>query len=507
MASKYVDTSSIINVIGNIYNKPGLLDRTDKFTITEKDFPEQFHKIVVSSIAHLFERGVREMSLNVIEDFLHQHPKSEACFKSNKGDEWLLQASQSAKEESFNYYYQRMKKFTLLREFAEAGVDVSGIYDADNILDAKKKQIQEEWLDNHTVAEVSQQIIDKINSVVETCVDNTFAEITRPGQGLKEYKEQLKLVPAVGLPLYGPIVNTLTRGARLGCFYIRSASSGLGKSRTLAADACYVGCDEIFDYALGWRSTGSAESCCFISTEQTLEEVQEMMLAFISGVNQKHIHLATYVGDEEQRVDKAIEVLEKSKVYIICLPDFSMIDVENLIKRCIREYGVRYVFFDYLQSSLKILSEITSQTRGMALREDQVLYMLSRHLKDLAVEYDVFIETASQISGDFREVEIPDQRLLRGSKALADPVDYGSIMLQVMPKDLEKLQEILGSGNFQTPNVKMSVYKNRGNEYTAMYLWMYADPGTCRYDGVFCTDWNYQYIPVDDLKIQAQCAF
>lgn len=507
MASKYTDTTSIINVIGNIYNKPDLLDRTDKFTITERDFPEQFHKIVMSSIVHLFEQGVREMSLNVIEDFLHQHPKSEACFKSNKGDEWLLQASESAKEESFNYYYQRLKKFTLLREFADAGIDVSGIYDADNILDAKKKQIQEEWLDNHTVAEVSQKVTDKINSVVETCVDNTFAEIMRPGQGLKEYKEQLKLVPAVGLPLYGPIVNTLTRGARLGCFYIRSASSGLGKSRTLSADACYVGCDEIFDYVLGWRSTGSAEPCCYISTEQTLEEVQEMMLAFISGVNQRHIHLANYVGDEEQRVDKAIEVLERSKVYVICLPDFSMTDVENLIKRCIREYGVRYVFFDYLQSSLKILSEITSQTRGMALREDQVLYMLSRHLKDLAVEHDVFIETATQISGDYREIDIPDQRLLRGSKSIADAIDYGSIMLQVMPKDLEKLQEILGSGNFQTPNIKMSIYKNRGNEYTAMYLWMHADPGTCRYDGVFCTDWNYQYLPVDDLKIQARCAF
>lgn len=96
---------------------------------------------------------------------------------------------------------------------------------------------------------------------------------------------------------------------------------------------------------------------------------------------------------------------------------------------------------------------------------------------------------------------------MRGSRAIADAIDYGSIMLQVTTKDLEKLQEILGSGNFQTPNIKMSIYKNRGNEYTAMYLWMYADPGTCRYDGVFCTDWNYQYMPVDDLKIQARRAF
>lgn len=498
--TKYVDTASIINVIGNIYNNPNLLETN---TISETDFPNQFHQVVISTISHLFEKGVKSMSLNVIEDFLQQHPKSEACFKSNKGDEWLLKAAETASESSFEYYYQRMKKFTLLREFDRIGVDITWLYDPDNILDVKKKQLQEDWLDAHTVAEVSQRITDKISSIVETCVDNTFGEIQKPGDGLREYKEQLKKAPAVGLPLYGPIINTLTRGARLGCFYVRSASTGIGKSRTMGADVSYIGCDEMYDFNLGWISTGPAEPCCFISTEQTLEEVQEMFLAFISGVNQKHIHLATYIEDEEERVDRAIKILERSKIYIICLPDFSMRDVENLIKRCIREYGVKYVFYDYLQSSLKILSEITSQTKGMALREDQVLYMLSRHLKDIAVEYGVFIETSTQLSGDYRDIEIPDQRLLRGSRAIADPIDFGGIMLQVNKKDVESLQEILATGRFDEPNVKLSIYKNRGNEYTAMYLWIKADPGTCRYNGMFCTDWNYKYVPVDDLEIQS----
>lgn len=508
-SSKYVDVSAALQVIGCVFNKPEILEQGDKYTLTDIDFVEDLHLTVFGAIYNLFENGAKEINLNVVEDYLAQHPKARAIYDKEKGAEWLSKVSESANEATFDYYYNRLKKFTLLREFDKIGMDVQWLYDPDNILDSKKRETQEFWLDNHSLMEISQRISDKIDEVKATCVDNTFGDIQSPSYKAKEHKEELKLHPALGLPLYGPIVNTLTRGARLGCFYIRSAPQGLGKSRTLVADCCYMGASEIYDYNLGWIFTGIEQSTCYITTEQTLEEIQEMMWAFISGVPQDHIQWNTYVGDEEERVDKAIEILAKSKIYIICLPDYSMRDVENLIKRCIREYDVQYVFYDYLQSSLKILSEISSQTRGVALREDQILYMLSRHLKDIATEYEVFIETATQISGNFRDEEFPDQRLLRGSKAVSDPIDLGSIMLQVTNRDLEGLQEILGSGNFDTPNVKMSVYKNRGNKYNSMYLWMKADPGSCRYDGMFCTDWNYKYIPVDDLKIQVQkpCAF
>ena len=45
MASKYVDVTAIMQVIGCVYNNPSLLDYTDKYTITEHDFPDEFHRI------------------------------------------------------------------------------------------------------------------------------------------------------------------------------------------------------------------------------------------------------------------------------------------------------------------------------------------------------------------------------------------------------------------------------------------------------------------------------
>jgi hypothetical protein len=53
----------------------------------------------------------------------------------------LLEVSEKSMPATFDYYYNRMKKMTLLREFDSHGIDVTFIYDPDNILDTKKKQL------------------------------------------------------------------------------------------------------------------------------------------------------------------------------------------------------------------------------------------------------------------------------------------------------------------------------------------------------------------------------
>ena len=43
MNNKYVDITAIIQVIGNVFKNPLLLDETDKYTLQDEDFPDQFH--------------------------------------------------------------------------------------------------------------------------------------------------------------------------------------------------------------------------------------------------------------------------------------------------------------------------------------------------------------------------------------------------------------------------------------------------------------------------------
>lgn len=504
MSSRYVDTVSAMQVIGSVFQEPDLLDATDKYLITDEDFTDEFHKIIFGSIYKLYEAGAKNITIESINDFLSSRPKSEAIYKVNKGDEWLLKVSENAQIEAFDYYYSRLKKFSLLRAYDNYGIDVSDIYDIDNIFDSQKKQKQEEYLDNASLEDIANKVDEKIDAIRIQYVDDVYEEAQQAGEGVYDLIDKFKLHPEVGVPLYGPLINTVTRGARLKKFYLRSAPTGCGKTRSMIADACYIACEKIYDESFGWVNTGVGQPTLFITTEQELEEIQTMMLAFLSNVNEEHILNNTYVGNEEERVMQAADILCAAPLYVEELPDFSLQDVEDTIKKNIREHDVKYVFEDYIHSSMKILEEITRRSGGVKLREDNVLFMLSNKLKDICNQYGVFVMSATQLNGDYKDSETPDQNLLRGAKSIADKIDYGAILLPVKQDELTKLEPILATGIFDRPTIKISIYKNRRGRYKGVYLWCKADLGTCRIQPMFCTDYSYELQKMEDTKIRVE---
>ena len=505
--NKYVDVPSIVQVIGCVFKQPQLLDYTDKYTITEDDFPEDFHKIVFGSIYKLHELGAEKITLNSIADYLSSRPKSEAIFIKQKGEEWLLKAEENANPASFDYYYNRLKKMTLLRELDKHGIDVTDIYDPDNIIDLKLRQQQEDKLDNSSLEQLAQEIQDKLDEIKATYVDGSWGQAYQAADGMEELLEELSQHPDVGVPLYGSLINTICRGARLKKYYLRSAPSGQGKSRTMVADTCYIGTNRIYDDTFGWIRNGTAEPVLYITTELELSEVQTMMLAFLSNVNEEHIINYRFEGDELDRVREAAQILKDSPIYIEILPDFSLTDVENKIKKNIRDHDVSYIFFDYINTSLKILEEIATKARGTKLREDSILFMLSTRLKDICNQYGVFILSGTQLNADYQTSETPDQNLLRGAKSIADKIDLGEIMLPVSNEDLENLEPILTNTGFKKPNLKISVYKNRRGRYKSIYLWCNADLGTCRVNPIFATTWSYELIQINNYKIETVTKF
>ena len=505
--SKYVDVPSIVQVIGCVFKQPQLLDYTDKYTVTEDDFTDDFHKIIFGSIYKLHELGAEKITLNSIADYLNSRPKSEAIFIKQKGEEWLLKAEENANPASFDYYYNRLKKMTLLRELDKHGIDVTDIYDPDNIIDLKLRQQQEDKLDNTSLEGLAQEIQDKLDAIKAEYVDGSWGQAYQAGEGVQELIEELEQNPEVGIPLYGSLINTVTRGARLKKFYLRSAPTGIGKSRSLIADTCYIGCNRIYDDTFGWIRNGTAEPVLYITTELELSEAQTMMLAFLSNVNEEHILNGKYEGDERDRVIEAAKILKDSPIYIEVLPDFSLQDVENKIKKNIRDHDVSYICFDYIHTSLRILEEISKRSAGVKLREDTILFMLSIRLKDLCNKYGVFIISATQLNADYQTSETPDQNLLRGSKAISDKIDVGMIMLTTTVEDLENLEPILTNTGFKKPNLKISIYKNRRGRYKGIYLWCNADLGTCRINPIFATSWSYELIQIHNYKIETVTKF
>ena len=501
--SKYYDTNACMQVIGDVFINPSLLDSDEKYKFNEADFINDFHKIVFGSIYNLHQLGAKEISIEDIEKYLSQRPKKFAIFNLYKGSEYLSNLSSICQLAAFDYYYNRMKKMTLLRMYnISLGMDLSWLYDPDNILDMKKKEKQESWFDNTPIEEIADLINRKVDEIKSKYVDNSDGNLIQAGDGIFDLITNLQKNPEIGCPLYGKYVNAIHRGARLGKFYLRSAPTGQGKSRTLIADACYIACDKIYDLEQNkWIDNGTKEPTQFITTEQEEDEIQTMMLAFLSAVEEEHILNNTYLAGEFERVLQAAEIIKDSPIYIKRLPDFSLQDIENTIKAGIHNYGVKYIFMDYIHSSMKILSEISSKAGVKGLREDNILFMIGVRLKDLCVQYGVFIASATQLNGQYQSATIYDQNLLRGSKALSDKVDLGEILLQISQDDIEMIKPIVSQFGFEMPTMKIAIYKNRRGRYKDILLWCNAKRGICRIDPIFITNYNYEIIEIEDLKI------
>ena len=503
--AKYTDIPAVVQVIGCIYKNPSLLDN-EKYHFTEEDFTEDFHRIVFGSIYNLHQLGATEINVNTITDYLETRPTKLATFKVNNGVEYLQKISENTQEAAFEYYYNRMKKMTLFRMYSEkCGMDLSYLYDIDNIFDPKKKQAQEDWLDNTPIEKIADIIDGKIQQIRMKYIDNADAVFQQAGEGVESLISRLMEFPEIGYPMYGKIINTITRGARLGKLYLRSAATGVGKTRAMIADCCYIGCGEIYNpETSSWEENNTAEPCVFITTEQQTDEIQTMMLAFISNVNERNILNNEYYGDELDRVRKAAQILKKSQIYIKRLPDFTLQDIENTIKYSVREWGVRYIFHDYIHTSMKILSEVSGKSKVEGLKEYNILFMIAVRLKDLCVENGVFIETATQLNSEYRSANVYDQNLLRGAKSIADKIDLGAIMLEVSTDDREALSDLVNRNGLPMPDIKISIYKNRRGEYKDILLWCTSNRGCCKIDPIFVTNYQYELQNIPDLKIRVK---
>lgn len=496
MGSKYYDSPTAIQVIGCILNNPRLLEQEDKYTFREEDFCNELHKVIFGAAHYLQNNGAEKITRKVIENYLKDKPKSYGIYQANNGADWMHNAWLNADVENFDYYYQRLKKMTLLRTYDEIGLDVSWIYDPDNIEDNKKKKRQEEYLEEKTLTELADEIDNKVLRVREMVIDNDEDESCQLGDGIEDLLMQIKQKPIEGNRLFDDYFSTITLGARQGCFYLRSGSTGTGKSRTAMADACFLACDEYYDeIQKEWVSLGECCPTIFISVELDKEELQTMALSFIGCVPENHIIRNELSFEEQQRLQMAVQILRRSQLYIEYFPDYSLKDIENCIKRNIRVHHTGYVFLDYITSSMRIIEEVSRASGGMKIREDQILFLLSSKLKDIATTYDVFIMSGTQLNGEYRNSKILDQNMLSGAKSIANRVDVGAIMVDATPEDLQDIEGLVKANpSLGVPNLKLSIYKNRRGEYNRLILWMRADKGTCRYQTLFATDYNFKLI-------------
>lgn len=497
---------SIFQILGNLMKNPSLLD-DNKYSFHKDDFISEgessFYAIIFATINNLHEQGIEQIDLMMIDSFLSSYDVQYKIFNDNNGLEYLQNAIEQSNIRNFDYSYNRLKKFSLLRMYKRNGFDISELYD-ESIFDPKKSESMNANFDQLTIDKMIEHFDKKLLEISSCFSKSEETKTIHASSNARQLLQKFKEEPDYGISMIGDIQNTIFRGAKLKSLGLRSAPSNLGKTRIALGEATDMAIDEIYDLeSKQWVNNNNAENVLFISTEIEGDALQSTILAYISGVPERKIKDGVTNQEEDERLNKAVEVLERSNFWIEYIPDFDTNLIENKIKQHIIENQAQYIYFDYLHISMSILEELANASKGMKLREDMVLFMFMNRLDQIRKRYNVYIQTATQVNGDWKNVENADSTVLRGSKAIADKATKGIVALTPTSKDLESIKPIIREGFYPEPNVVYHIYKNRETEYKDCKLWLYIDYDTMRQKELFLTKNNYELINIKPTKIKA----
>lgn len=500
------DKMAIMQVLGSILKNPQLLADSNKYQLSNDDFPEKFHKIIFASINNLYEEGTEVINEITVDGFLKDYDIQYAIFNDNDGLEYLYRIQELAEESNFDYYYKRLKKFSLIREMDGLGFDIKDIYN-DDIFDPKEKEKMQENFDKLSISDILKIYETKMIEVKDKFKSNSSSNGAQAGEGAVSLLERLKQSPDIGVPLNSKMLTSVARGARKKKFYIRSSFSGGGKTRHMIADACNLSATHIYDLKeKKWAKNEFAEHSVVISTEMLIEELQTIAIAYISGVDEDKILFNTMNEEESKRALESAKILEQSPIWFEELPNFDVDDIERTIEKNVVLNDVDYVFFDYIHTSVNIFSSMTKAS-GIGLREDQILLLMSDRLKYICNKHEVFLMSATQLNGDWKEAwqkgSQIDMNMTRGGKSIVDKADFFCIILPISRIEKKDVEVILREKFVAEPNYVTHVSKNRGNKFDKVKIFSYINMGNMRVEDLFVTNFENEIINVPVLDIRS----
>ena len=493
----YVNKQAIREVLGSLLQEPSLIR---EYKIVQNDFPETFHKLIFAAINNLYKNGAEIIDAVAIDEYLSHYETQYQVFTKNEGINFLEKIQEMALQSNFKYYYDQLKKFSLIRNYVENGISVDEFFDPDEI-DPTTIEKQRRLLDEYTLQDIINYYKKKHSKIIAPFLNTEGRDSKKAGVGGHEQKEKWKQDTAWGIGYSSAYLTTALHGIRKRRFNVKSAGTGVGKTRTSIADIGYACSPYYYDKSLGkWceNPNGKLNGSLYIGTEmELLEEIDPILWAYISDVPQDHIEFNLYEEGEEERVDKAIDILEhEANIWFEYVPEYDANTLEEIIEMHKLEHNIEYVWFDYISATVELNSEYAAESKTkMVVREDQVLANLSKKLKNFTRKFDVSIDSFTQVAGDFKNEANRDQTIVRGAKSIIDKADGAMIAMPPTEKELKKIEPITRELiNKPTPNLVYSLYKNRGGKWNKIKIWLYIDYSTMRVHDLFVTDYEYKLI-------------
>ena len=490
-----VDKRTVQQLLGSLMKKPQLLSQVDKYSFVLTDFPSRFEKYIYSAIEGLYRNGATNIQPIDVENFLSTNQSAAVVFKEKNGIEYLQDIIELSEIENFDYYYGKFKKLNLLKDLQKSGFDTTEFY-CEDLTNPKSQEINGafEFL---TTKDITDGVRRKLLGLESKYEVNDEVEIQSAAAGIEDFVDQLGAAYEIGIPIQGTIYNQVIDGAKKGTLTIRSAASGVGKTRNAVADACYLAYPFRYNSTTcRWEQEGNNEKVLFIVTEQRFKEVKTMILAYLTDINAVRFKYADFNDRERAIITQAINLMTKYKdnLILVKMPNPTIELVKTIVRENCIVHNIGYVFYDYIFIGPSLLNEF----KGFALRNDEVLLMFATALKDLAVELDVAMFTATQLnaSGDDNR-NIRNESALAGGRSTINKADNGAIMARPTKEELEILEPLYENRPDKKPNLVTDIFKVRSGQWTQVRIWSDMNLGTLRKKDLFITDSRLD--PIEDF--------
>lgn len=403
-------------LLGVLFQHPEILADTDTYMLTTDDFPERLPRLIFGFIFNLYHSGMERIDLPDFVKEISTYPEQLNFFSSSGGENYIVTAIEKGKKENFDFYYNRIKKLSLLRSLKEGGFDISEWY-VEDLYDIRQREVLEAKLEEATVREIIQSVQAKFYDIESAFINKKEFKFSSVAQGLEETLRRAKEETAVGLPLHGKMLSTIFMGARKRKVFSLSGESGAGKSRYALATACKLAYPILWNKGkAAWENSGSNQKVVFITTEMDLEEVQTVVVAIVSGVDEDRIITGRLTMEEATRVRQASNIMNYyvKNFHVYQLPDPNVNQLNINVRRYVIRHQLDAVFFDYIHTSPNLLTEFS----GARIREDVALMLLSTALKNLANELDIFVWTGTQINSNIEQGKFAGVEVIRGQLGL-----------------------------------------------------------------------------------------
>lgn len=475
-----------LSILASLLKDPSLLKKT-KYHFEPEDFSGD-GKAIYNAIDKLSKTEGATIDAATVRVEMQAAPfgmsaSAEKLLKDLTNDEFRLAGK------NFDLYYDRIKKQRVIRDYNALGLYLPEQKAASLSFDNGDQGPLVSYIDKHSISELIDVFESQFDPIKKHYRYNDMQKAKRLGDYVDEFMKTISEEPEVGLPMPFGMYNNITGGARFGRLYLCSADTGIGKTRNMVGFMAHTACSRFWGKD-GWVENKFQRPCLYISTELDLDEIIALFLAFISGVSSSTI---SGRGKEpinfaaSERLQEAARILKEAPIYYEVLMDFTSEKIENTIKFNIEENHIEYIAFDYIHTSMSIIQEVAEKTRGQNVREDEILFMLAMQLKNIALKYNVFIMTATQVNRSINSGAEISAAMLRGSSAIADKVDLAEILTRPTQEQIDKLNAV-SEQSITGINLIRNIFKNRGNEYVNVKVWCAADLGTCKIVPMIVTD-------------------